>query len=74
MTTQIQSISSIEEFIPHGMCLLWQPNLLFLHVISEAIITLSYYSIPIALVYFVVKRRAGPKKLNSRLSEKPCYF
>lgn len=57
MTTQIQSISSIEEFMPHGMCLLWQPNLLFLHVISDAIITLSYYSIPIALVYFVVKRQ-----------------
>jgi two-component sensor histidine kinase len=44
-------------FMPHGMCYLWQPEILWLHVISDALIAASYYSIPFALIYFVVKRR-----------------
>lgn len=42
---------------PHGFCLLWNPGLIWLHVVSDALIALSYYSIPLALAYFVVKRR-----------------
>jgi signal transduction histidine kinase/ActR/RegA family two-component response regulator len=42
---------------PHGICLLWRPELITLHVTSDAIIALSYYSIPLALTYFVLKRR-----------------
>jgi signal transduction histidine kinase/ActR/RegA family two-component response regulator len=42
---------------PHGFCLLWRPELIWLHVTSDAIIALSYYSIPLALTYFVLKRR-----------------
>lgn len=57
MTTQIQPLSSLEGLMPHGMCLLWQSNLLFLHVISDALIALSYFSIPFALLYFVIKRQ-----------------
>ena len=41
---------------PHGFCLLWQPGLIWLHVVSDTIIGLSYYAIPIALTYFVWKR------------------
>lgn len=44
-------------FMPHGMCYLWQPEILWLHVISDAVIAASYYSIPFALIYFVVKRQ-----------------
>lgn len=42
--------------MPHGMCLLWRKDLLLLHVLSDAVITLSYYSIPITLVYLVLKK------------------
>jgi signal transduction histidine kinase len=42
---------------PHGFCLAWDPALLELHVISDAVIALSYYSIPLALGYFVLRRR-----------------
>jgi PAS domain S-box-containing protein len=42
--------------MPHGMCFLWQPELIALHVASDSLIALAYYSIPIALVYFVLKR------------------
>ena len=43
-------------FMPHGMCYLWQPDILALHVISDSLITLAYFSIPFTLLYFVRKR------------------
>jgi len=42
---------------PHGYCLLWDPVLLWLHVVSDAIIGLSYFSIPVALLVFLARRR-----------------
>ena len=44
----------------HGYCYLWQPGIVWLHVISDTMIALSYYVIPLALVYFVRKRRDLP--------------
>jgi PAS domain S-box-containing protein len=43
-------------FIPHGHCFLWKPALVWLHVMSDSLIAIAYYSIPITLVYFVHKR------------------
>ncbi|MEI6068467.1 MAG: PAS domain S-box protein [Methylococcaceae bacterium] len=43
-------------FIPHGYCLSWSPALLWLHVSSDLLITLAYFSMPLALVYFIRKR------------------
>ncbi len=48
---------SNEGFMPHGMCLLWKPEVFWLHVVSDAIIAISYYSIPFALVWFIKRRR-----------------
>ncbi|MEH2324658.1 MAG: PP2C family protein-serine/threonine phosphatase [Nostoc sp.] len=47
-------------FIPHGHCYLWKPDLVSLHIISDALIALSYYSIPVTLFYFVSKRKDLP--------------
>ena len=44
-------------FIPHGYCLLWRPDVLALHVISDAIIAAAYFSIPLAIAAFVRQRR-----------------
>ena len=44
------------QFIPHGHCYLWKPGLVSLHVVSDAVIALSYYSIPLTLVHLVRKR------------------
>jgi PAS domain S-box-containing protein len=44
-------------FSPHGICLLWEPELIWLHVVSDAVIALAYFSIPFALAIFVSKRR-----------------
>ena len=42
---------------PHGICLLWRPELIWTHAISDAIIGTAYFSIPLALAVFVSKRR-----------------
>jgi signal transduction histidine kinase/CheY-like chemotaxis protein len=44
------------DYAPHGYCLLWQPELIWTHVISDALIAAAYFSIPIALVTFVRRR------------------
>jgi hypothetical protein len=48
------------DFMPHGYCYLWDPRIVWLHVVSDALITLSYYTIPMALIYLVRKRRDLP--------------
>ena len=45
-----------DGFMPHGNCFLWRPSLVWLHVISDGVTALSYFSIPVALIYFVRKR------------------
>jgi PAS domain S-box-containing protein len=49
-----------DGFIPHGHCYLWKPGLVLLHMVSDSLIGLAYYSIPVMLVYFVRKRRDVP--------------
>jgi two-component system cell cycle sensor histidine kinase/response regulator CckA len=48
------------DFMAHGYCYLWKPEIVWLHVVSDTLITLAYYSIPVTLVYFVRKRRDLP--------------
>lgn len=44
-----------DDFMPHGHCFLWTPDVLWTNVISDAFIALAYFSIPVAL--FVFERR-----------------
>jgi PAS domain S-box-containing protein len=48
------------HFVPHGQCLLWDPPLLWLDVVSDSITAVAYYSIPLLLIYFASKRRDMP--------------
>jgi PAS domain S-box-containing protein len=48
------------DLMAHGYCYLWRPEIVWLHVVSDTLITLAYYSIPVTLVYFVRKRRDLP--------------
>lgn len=45
------------DFVPHGTCYLWDPAVLWLNVISDGIIALSYYAIPFLLFSFARRRR-----------------
>jgi PAS domain S-box-containing protein len=48
------------DFMGHGYCYLWRPEIIWLHAISDGFIALSYYFIPVMLVYLVRKRRDLP--------------
>jgi PAS domain-containing protein len=50
----------IKGLIPHGYCLSWSPALLWLNVVSDLLITVAYYSIPLMLVYFIRQRKDYP--------------
>jgi PAS domain S-box-containing protein len=56
----IAKLFSSGSFIPHGHCYLWQSELVWLHILSDSLIALAYYSIPITLVYFAQKRKDLP--------------
>ena len=42
---------------PHGFCLLWAPGLITLHALSDALIGIAYFSIPLALASFAARRK-----------------
>ncbi len=41
---------------PHGFCLSWSPGLVAMHAVSDVIIGLAYFSIPLAIAAFVRRR------------------
>lgn len=43
--------------MPHGHCYLWQADILWTHVLSDSVIALAYYAIPVLLGIFLLKRR-----------------
>jgi signal transduction histidine kinase len=45
------------DFVPHGYCMRWKAEVVWLHVTSDALIASAYFLIPPALIYFVRKRR-----------------
>ncbi len=44
------------NFIPKEYGYLWKPSLVWLHIASDSIVTLSYFSISLLLVYFLRQR------------------
>src|SRR3954454_14168588 len=47
---------SSASFLPHGFCLLWRPDLVALHVVSDVTTGLAYFSIPLAILSFLKRR------------------
>ncbi len=60
MNDILSNLFSAGPFIPHGHCYLWQPSLVWLHLLSDSLIAIAYYSIPLTLFYFVRKRQDLP--------------
>ena len=56
----LKNLISPNWFIPHGHCYLWKPELVSLHIVADSLIALSYYSISLALLYFIHQRRDVP--------------
>ncbi len=59
----LEKLFSADGYMPHGHCYLWEPGVLWLHVVSDAVIGLSYFSIPLVLMLF--SQRRGDLKLNA---------
>ena len=45
-----------DQFMPHGYCFLWRPELVWLHVIADLVIALAYFSIPLT-IYLIIRKR-----------------
>lgn len=56
MVELIGSFLSGKGYLPHGYCFTWTPSLLWSMVVSDAVIALSYFSIPAVIVSFYAKR------------------
>ena len=60
MLELIKKIFSSNNFLPHVHCYLGNATVIKLHLISDLLIALAYYSIPIILLYFIRKRQDIP--------------
>ncbi|HET8695151.1 MAG TPA: hypothetical protein VFM33_10825, partial [Aquabacterium sp.] len=52
----LTSLLARQGFLPHGYCFTWSPTLVWPMVVSDALIALSYFSIPLAILTFMRKR------------------
>jgi len=57
MFAYIQHLLGERGLAPHGFCLLWDPALIWTHVIADALIGVAYFSIPIVIARFLTYRR-----------------
>ena len=53
MWDSLNTLFESKQYIPHGHCYLWQTPLVGLHLVSDLLIAIAYFSIPIMLLYFV---------------------
>jgi len=56
----MRQLFSSGNFEPHGYCYLWNPGLVWLHVISDSLIAAAYFAIPVVLALFIRRRRDLP--------------
>jgi signal transduction histidine kinase/ActR/RegA family two-component response regulator len=60
MFDYISRLLDSRSLSPHGFCLLWRPELLWTHVVSDALIFAAYMTIPAALAVIIRKRQDIP--------------
>jgi len=56
----LSSYFDSSNFMPHGMCYLWRPDILWTSVISDVVTAFAYFSITLAVITFVKKRHDLP--------------
>lgn len=50
MLDYILELFGSAQFVPHAVCLLWRPDLLLMHGVSDFLISVSYFTIPIIII------------------------
>jgi signal transduction histidine kinase len=58
--TSLASFFDFDGLMPHGMCLLWRPDIMWTQIVADSFIAAAYFSIPAALIYFARRRRNFP--------------
>ena len=53
----LESFSLDSAFMPHGHCYYWEPFILWSHAISDSIIAIAYFVIPLSLIKIVRARK-----------------
>lgn len=56
----LKTLFSPSQYMPHGSCYLWQPSLVWLHLTSDLLTAIAYFSIPAILIYCVYRRSDVP--------------
>ncbi|NRB39417.1 MAG: hypothetical protein HRU20_13270 [Pseudomonadales bacterium] len=56
----MSSFLDYSQYMPHGMCYLWTPEILWTTAISDMLTTLAYFSFAAAVISFVRKRKDLP--------------
>lgn len=49
-------VDVLKSYTPRRICMFQEPAVIWLHFVSDLIIAIAYFSIPVALVYFVRRR------------------
>lgn len=53
----LDAIWSAQGFMPHGHCYHWTPDILWMHVGSDSLVALAYFSIPASLTLVLRKHK-----------------
>jgi hypothetical protein len=56
MAAILEALFGAVAYTPHGYCLLWQPELIAIHSLSDIGIAFAYFSIPLAIATFMRRR------------------
>jgi hypothetical protein len=60
MSDFVKRLFASNDFMPQGHCYLWQPQIVLLHAISDALLAVACSVISLALIVFVRRRRDIP--------------
>lgn len=71
MIDYVFELFSSAQFIPHAVCLLWRPDLLVLHGLSDFLITAAYFAIPVTIMRAV---KARPDLIDPKLARLFAIF
>lgn len=71
MLDYILDLFSAAQFVPHGMCPLWRPDLLIMHGLSDLMIAAAYFSIPVIIIRVV---RARPDLIEPKIARLFALF
>lgn len=60
MLSYLRQLFDTRMLSPHGFCILWKPEILWTHVLSDAAIGIAYLTIPMTLAVILSRRRDIP--------------